>query len=200
MNTDTQFKQKMQLDMTFDKAMLKVLVPMIVATLIVYALCLQSPECKVLIYAIWYIGFIILFVKERTQVEINSHMIIIHRPLFSPLVINKKDIKEVHIRKNRSHTYRLMQILLLFVLPTYLIYKARNDLLYGISGVSLTEGVYILLYEFWFIFLAAAIIVNLLKKLPYSRLLRVNTDKSNIVFYSKEPEELKQIIETQETA
>jgi predicted neutral ceramidase superfamily lipid hydrolase len=200
MNTDTQFKQKMQLDMTFDKSMLKVLVPMIVATLILYALCLQSPECKILIYAIWYIGFIILFIKERTQVEINSHMIIVHRPLFSPLVINKKDIKEVHIKENRSYTYRLMQILLLLTLVIYLIYKAGHDLRYGVSGVSLTEGMYILLYEFWFIFLAAAIVVNLLKKHSYSNLLRVDTDKSNFIFYSKKPEEMKRIIETQETA
>ncbi|MDI3485265.1 MAG: hypothetical protein PWQ50_485 [Methanolobus sp.] len=200
MNTNALLKQKMQVDITFDKSMLKVLVPMIVGTLILYALCLQSPECKVLIYAIWYIGFIILFVKERTRVEINPHMIIIHRPLFSPLVINKKEIKEVHIRKNRSHTYRLLQILLLLAFVIYLIYKAGHDLLYGVSGLSLTESVYILLYEFWFIFLAAAIIVNLLKKLPYSRLLRVDTDKSKFIFYSKEPDELKRIIETQETA
>nr|WP_321496906.1 hypothetical protein [uncultured Methanolobus sp.] len=200
MSTDTQFKQKMQLDMTFDKSMLKVLTFMVAATLIVYALCLQSSECKVLIYAIWYIGFIILFIKERTQVEINPHMIIVHRPLFSPLVINKKDVKKVQIRENRSYKYRMMQILLLLVLTAYLIYKAGHDLRYGVSGVSLTEGVYILLYEFWFIFLAAAIIVNLLKKRSYSSLLRVDTDKSNFIFYSKEPEELKRIIETREIA
>jgi hypothetical protein len=127
-------------------------------------------------------------------------MIIVHRPLFSPLVINKKDIKEVHIKENRSYTYRLMQILLLLTLVIYLIYKAGHDLRYGVSGVSLTEGMYILLYEFWFIFLAAAIVVNLLKKHSYSNLLRVDTDKSNFIFYSKKPEEMKRIIETQETA
>ena len=190
----------MQLGMTFDKSMLKVLVPMIVATLILYALCLQSPECKIMMYAIWYIGFIILLVKERTQVEINPHMIIIHRPFFSPLVIDKKDITDVQIRENTKYAYRLTLLTLLFILTVYLGFKAGQDFLYGIAGASLTEGISLLLYEFWFIFLAAIIVMNLLKRLPYSSLLRVDTDKSSFIFYSKETEELKKIIETQDFA
>ncbi|ETA67973.1 hypothetical protein MettiDRAFT_1414 [Methanolobus tindarius DSM 2278] len=200
MNTDTHFKQKMQVDITFDKSMLKVLVPMIVGTLILYALCLQSPECKVLIYAIWYIGFIILFVKERTRVEINPHMIIIHRPLFSPLVINKKEIKDVQIKKNRNYAYRLSMVVILLLLTAYLTFKAVQDIHYEIAGVTFMEGINIFLYEFWIVFLSAVVIINLLKRLPYTNLLRVDTDKSKFIFYSKEPDELKRIIETQETA
>jgi hypothetical protein len=199
MNTYTQFKQKMQVDITFDKSMLKVLVPMVVATLILYVLCLQSPECKVLIYAIWYIGFIILFIKERTQVEINPHMIIVHRPLFSPLVINKKDIKDVLIRENKSYAYRLSMIIILLILTIYISYKASQDFFYGITGVSFIEGINLFLYDFWFVFLEAVIIISLLKRLPFSNLLRVDTDKSKFIFYSKKPDELKRIIETQET-
>ncbi|SDG32170.1 hypothetical protein SAMN04488589_2691 [Methanolobus vulcani] len=200
MNTDNQFKQKMQLDMTFDKSMLKVLVPMIVATLILYALCLRTSECKILIYVIWYMGFIILLIKERTQVEIDPHMIIIHRPLMSPLVINKKDIKDVQIKKNRNYAYRLAIVTILLFLTIYISYKSGQDFFYGIAGVSLMEGINLFLYDFWLIFLEAVVIINLLKRLPYSNLLRVDTDKSNFIFYSKEPEELKRIIETHETA
>ena len=181
MNTDTLFKKKMQVDITFDKSMLKVLVPMIVATLIAYTLCLQSPECKVLIYAIWYIGFIILFIKERTQVEIDSHMIIVHRPLFSPLVINKKDIKDVQIKKNRNYAYRLAIVILLLILTIYLSYKYGQDFFYGIAGVSFMEEINLFLYDFWFIFLEAVVIISLLKRLPYSNLLRVDTDKSKFI-------------------
>jgi hypothetical protein len=200
MNTDALLKQKMQVDITFDKSMLKVLVPMIVATLILYALCLQSPECNVLIYAIWYIGFTILFVKERTQVEINLHMIIVHRPLFSPLVINKKEIKDVQIKKNRNYAYRLSMVFILLLLTAYLTFKAVQDIHYEIAGVTFMEGINIFLYEFWIVFLSAVVIINLLKRLPYTNLLRVDTDKSKFIFYSKEPDELKRIIETQETA
>ncbi|WP_407283117.1 hypothetical protein V7O61_00120 [Methanolobus sp. WCC1] len=200
MNTNALLKQKMQVDITFDKSMLKVLVPMIVGTLILYALCLQSPECKVLIYAIWYIGFIILFVKERTQVEINPHMIIIHRPLFSPLVITKKEIKDVQIKKNRNYAYRLSMVFILLLLTAYLTFKAVQDIHYEIAGVTFMEGINIFLYEFWIVFLSAVVIINLLKRLPYTNLLRVDTDKSKFIFYSKEPDELKRIIETQETA
>jgi hypothetical protein len=200
MNTYGQFKQKMHLDMTFDKSMLKVLAFMVAAILIIYTLCLQTPECKILFYLILYLGFTILYIKDRTQVEIDSHMIIIHRPIFNPIIINKKDITKIQINKNTNFSFHRIQFIFLIALIVALAYNSFYDLLNGIKlTVTMASSLILILHESWIIFMLIIIILNISKRIPYHNLVIVNTEKSNFIFYSKQPEELKRIIETQET-
>lgn len=200
MDIEHEFKQKMHVDVLFDTSMLKVLIPIVTATLILYVMCFQSPECRILIYLIWYASFVILLLKERTMVEVTPHMIIIQRPLFHPLIIDKRSITDVQVKKNTNNIVRWSTFIILLILTGYLTYEAFYDVVHSISGTTLASGILLIMYEFWIVFLLAVLLMGIWKKIPYSNLLKVNTDKSYFIFYSQETEELKKKIEEQDTA
>lgn len=191
-------KQKIHVDVSFDTAMLKVMVAMIVATLILYALCFRSPECKILIYLTWYAGFIILLLKERTIVEVTPYMIIIHRPLFHPLIIDKQSINDMQIRKNTNYPFRWLLYSLSLILTGYLAYNSFHDILQGIQGRTLTGEILVILSGSIFVFLIIVVFIGMWKKLPHSTVLRIDTDKQYFFFYPKETEEFRKRVEAQD--
>ncbi len=198
MNAETDIKQKMHVDVFFDTTILKVLIPVVLVIIILYFLCGQTPECKILIYFSLYLSFILLLLKDHTIVEITTHMIVIHRPFFAPVVIDKKEIKDIQIKKNTNPIIRYFMFIFPLLLTVYVAYHRLQDVLYAIQGETITEGVLVILYEFWLVFLLMVILYGIWIKLPYSTLLRVDTDKSRFMFYSRDTETLKKRIEAQE--
>lgn len=200
MNTQSGFKQKMPVDFTLDKNVVKIVVPIAIVSIVLYALCFKSPECEILLYLIWYIAIGLLLLKNRALVEITPHMIIIHRPLFDDIVVNKNDLTKIQVKKDTGYIFRWVVAILLFVLTGYNAYNAFNDTMYEIHGKTMIEGIILVLGEFQTTFLLVVLLLMFFTRLPYPALLRVDTGKSNIVFYSKENEELKRVIEEQDAA
>lgn len=188
MNAETDIKQKMHVDVFFDTTILKVLIPVVLVIIILYFLCGRSPECKILINFSLYLGFILLLLKDHTIVEITTYMIVIHRPFFAPIVIDKKEIKDIQIKKNTNPIIRYFTFIFPLLLTVYVAYHRLQDVLYAIQGETITEGVLVILYEFWLVFLLMVILYGIWIKLPYSTLLRVDTDRSKFTFYSKDTE------------
>ncbi|QLC51078.1 hypothetical protein HWN40_13030 [Methanolobus zinderi] len=198
MNAETDIKQKMHVDIFFDTTILKVLIPVVLVIIILYFLCGQTPECKILIYFSLYLSFILLLLKDNTVVEITTQMAIIHRPFFAPIIIDKRRIKDIQIKKNTNPIFRYLIFIILLLLTVYVAYHRLQDVLYAIQGETLTQGILVILYEFWLVFLLMVILYGIWIKLPYSTLLRVDTDKSRFIFYSQETATLKKRIEAQE--
>ncbi|WP_340819859.1 hypothetical protein [Methanolobus sp. WCC4] len=198
MDIEHEFKQKMHVDVLFDSSMLKVLGAMVAATLILYILCFQSPECRILIYLTWYAGFIVLLLKERTVVELTSHMIIVHRPLFHPLIIDRQNITDVQVKKNTNYPFRWGLYMIALIIAGSLAYDSFYDILSGIHGRTITGEILVILSESIFVFLIIVVFIGMRRKLPHPTVLRIDTDKQYFFFYPKETEEFRKRIEAQD--
>lgn len=199
MNAQSSFRQKMYMDFTFDRSMLKVFVPMLIIAFVLYVLCFKSPDCKILFYLVWYAGMALLLLTDRRQVEITPHMIIVRRAPFDHVVIDKKDIKKAEILKNTGIFYRA-SVIFLSAMTVYLAYNSFNDIIYEVQDNTTSGVILLVLDKFMIISLIAIISILQWAKRSYPALLKVDTGKSSIIFYTRKPGELKKIIELQETA
>ena len=138
-----------------------------------------------------FLSYVILFIQDRTTLEITSSSVIFRRSLFKHVVIPKESILKIEVVKNINYTLRWILLPLAIVLIVVLAYGAK-DILYIsdslkdfsaiISKFSL-KGTIILILGVTF-YMACI-------RSKYPKALKITSKiKKRITIYTEDPHEL----------
>ncbi len=138
-----------------------------------------------------FLSYVILFIQDRTTLEISSSSIIFRRPLFKPVVIPKEGILKTEVVKNINYTLRWILLPLAIVLIVVLAYGAK-DILY-ISGSLKDFSVIISKFSLkgTIILILGVTFYMAYIRSKYPKALKITSKiKKEITIYTKDPHEL----------
>jgi Protein of unknown function (DUF1673) len=141
---------------------------------------------------ILYLALLAIILYNRTTVMLTHEKIIIRRHLFKSLVLQKEDIVQISVSKNKGHSYRWpLRLLILVTLAIRLtqIVESTTGVLRESAPVS--SKLSLVLVEFWGIAFVLVIFYIIELLTPYQQILKITTHSNlNLEFYVDEPEEI----------
>jgi len=194
-------KTRIPVDIAFDSSTLMIVVPVVITNIILSVLSMRCPVCQILIPVVWHLGILALFLQDRTTLEFTHGMIIVHRHILGPVVVNRKDITRTFIRKNKLYAYRRFLYLLMLLYLGYLAYDAFYYILIQFQMRTIPAGVIInhTFSAFLILFLFLVLFFNFRTRSSRSFSLRVETNVSKFIFYLDRPYELERMITDSKT-
>lgn len=142
---------------------------------------------------------LIFFLNRPNTAVVTSGKIIIKKPLRKPIVVEKEDIRQISVTKNRDHSLRwLIRSFYVIFLPLYLgegIIKALRNLERSFPDY-IVFSLFLVRLAGVAIFLALFYNFELLA--PYQQTLKVTTNSNlNLQFYTEKPKELVAILKNE---
>lgn len=185
---------KAQVSLSRDCGIAKIVFPALIVFIISAIYISGNSVFDILPFLIMYLAFLVLILYNRNTVKLTPEKVLIHRHLFKPLVLQKDDILQISVSKNKNHTYRWPTRLLTFTFLAIQLHLIVEGIIRGLQ-IRETSPISAKLTLFLGEFLVVAFLLTLYYILelltPYKQALKVTTHSDlNLEFYIEEPEEL----------
>jgi Protein of unknown function (DUF1673) len=145
---------------------------------------------------IQYLALLALILYNRTTVMLTPEKIIIRRYLFKSLILQKEDIAQISVSKNKGHSYRWpLRLLVLATLAIRLPQIVESIIRTLQESAPVSEKFSLVLVQFWSIAFVLVIFYIFELLTPYQQILKITTCSNlNLEFYVDEPEEIMSIL------
>jgi magnesium-transporting ATPase (P-type) len=174
----------------------------IISFIISFLIWAYVPEDSFLIIFSGLVMFLIpliFFLNRPNAAAVMSGKIIIKRPLRKPIVVEKEDIRQISITKNRDHSLRwLIRSFYVIFLPFYL----GEGIIKALRNLERSFPDYIVLSLFLVRLAGVAIFLALFYNFellaPYQQTFKVTTNSNlKLWLYTEKPEEFVAILKNE---
>ncbi len=164
-----------------------------------FLLWIFSPEGSFLVIfsgLIWFLIPLMFLLNHPNSVTVISGKIIIKKPLRKPVMIEKEDVTQISVKKNKDHSLRwFFRLCYIVIIPLFIVVIILSDL--RALGGSAPEYPDISTYLVQFAQVALFLVLIYIWELvtPYQRVINITTRSNlNLRLYIDEPEEILGIL------
>jgi hypothetical protein len=147
---------------------------------------------KYLVHITWFAAIAAILLQDYTTMKIMPNAIIIHRYLFKPLTLERRNIEEIQVQNYFHYKIRWLWYIFILAFTGYLVYNAYHDILNYRNYQAPLEIIFnVVLSKFMMILYFLALCFNLMIRIMNTKVLKVDVDERKFKFYFNDPDELK---------
>lgn len=183
---------KILVDSSRDAGITGILLPASIIAFLLLLVNINYYAIDIIAISIFYFAFLILFLQNKTTVELTPRSIIINRPLLKSILIQKESIVSINIEKNPGYRFRWILYSIVLVGLLFSIGKNITSLYHNAASSAPVIVKFITAYSIpMTTVLVAVIFYNYLVRSYNPAVLKIKTKNREITFYTNDPKELE---------